>query len=211
MLEKTLESPLDCRRSNQSILKEISPGCSCKDWCWSWNSNTLATWCNELTLLKRPWCWERLRAGGEGEDRIWWLDGITDSINMGLGGLWELVVDREAWRAEVHGITKSQTQLSDWTELKSLRCIQLFVTPWTAACQVPLFSIIFQSLPKFISIEFVMPSNISSSASLFSTGLQSFPSSGSFPMSWLFASGGQTIELQLQHQSFQWIFRVDFL
>ena len=59
------------RRFNQSILKEISPGCSLRDWCWSWNSNTLATCCEELTHLKRPWCWERLRAGGEWDDRGW--------------------------------------------------------------------------------------------------------------------------------------------
>ena len=66
---------LTARRSNQSILKEISPGVHWKDWCWSWSSNTLATWCEELTHLKRPWCWERLRAGGEGDDRGW--DGWT--------------------------------------------------------------------------------------------------------------------------------------
>ena len=59
------------RRSNQSILKEMSPGCSWKDWCWSWNSNILATWCEELTHLKRPWCWERLRVGGKGDNRGW--------------------------------------------------------------------------------------------------------------------------------------------
>ena len=51
------------RRSNQSILKEISPKYSLEGWCWSWNSNTLATWCEELTHWKRPWCWERLKAG----------------------------------------------------------------------------------------------------------------------------------------------------
>ena len=50
-----------------------------KDWCWSWNSNTLATWCEELTHLKRPWCWERLKAGGEGDDRGWdgWMASST--------------------------------------------------------------------------------------------------------------------------------------
>ena len=66
------------KRSNQSILK-ISPGVHWKDWCWSWNSNTLATWCEELTHLKRPWCWERLRAGGEGSDRGWdgWMASPT--------------------------------------------------------------------------------------------------------------------------------------
>ena len=66
---RLLRVPWTARRSNQFILNEISPGCSWKDWCWSWNSNTLATWCEELTHLKRPWVWERLRAGGKGDDR----------------------------------------------------------------------------------------------------------------------------------------------
>ena len=66
---RLLRVPWPARRSNQSILKEISPEVHWKDWCWSWNSNTLATWWEELTHLKRPWCWERLRAGGEGDNR----------------------------------------------------------------------------------------------------------------------------------------------
>ena len=66
---KLLRVPWTARISNQSILKEIIPGCSLDDWCWSWNSNTLATWCEELTPLKRPWCWERLRAGGDGDSK----------------------------------------------------------------------------------------------------------------------------------------------
>ena len=70
---RLLRVPWTARRSNQSILKEISPGCSWKGWCWNWNSNILATWCEELTHLKRPWCWERLKAGGERDDRG--LDG----------------------------------------------------------------------------------------------------------------------------------------
>ena len=70
------------RRSNQSILKEISPEYSWKDWCWSWNSNNLATWCEELTHWKRPWCWEKLRAGGEEDDRGWggWMASLTQWI-----------------------------------------------------------------------------------------------------------------------------------
>ena len=67
---RLLRAPWTARRSNQSILKEINPEYSLKEWCWSWSSNTLATWCKELTHLKRPWWWERLRAG-EGDDRGW--------------------------------------------------------------------------------------------------------------------------------------------
>ena len=74
--------------------------------------NTLATWCKELTHLKTPWCWERLKVGGAGDDRGW--DGWMD---MSLRKLQELVMDRDAWRAAVHGVTKRVTQLSDWTEL----------------------------------------------------------------------------------------------
>ena len=96
MLEKTLEKPSDCKeiqpvdpKGNQLLNIHL------KDWCWSWNSNTLATWCKELTHLKRPWCWERLKAGGEGDDRGWyvWMASPTQRTWICLGGLRELVMD----------------------------------------------------------------------------------------------------------------------
>ena len=76
---RLLRFPWTARRSIQSILKRSVLGVHWKEWCWSWNSNTLATWCEEMTHLKRPWCWERLRAGGEGDDRGWdvWMASPT--------------------------------------------------------------------------------------------------------------------------------------
>ena len=105
--------PWTAKRSNQSTLKEISPEYSLEG-CWSWGSNTLATWYKELTHWKRPWCWERLKAGGEGDDRGW--DGwMASPMDMSLSKLWELVKDREACCVEVHGVEKNQTWLIDWT------------------------------------------------------------------------------------------------
>ena len=74
-----LRVPCTAGIANQSVVKEINPEFFWKDWCWSQSSNTLATWCEELTYLKRPWCWGRLMADGEGDDRGWdgWMASLT--------------------------------------------------------------------------------------------------------------------------------------
>ena len=122
VLEKTLESPLDCKiqtvhpkgdpssvfigRTDAEVETQILWPPDVKNWLW-----------------KRPWCWKRLKAGGEGDNSGW--DSVSDSMNLSSSKLQELVMDREAWRAAVHGVTKNRIRLSDWTEKVNIENIIL--------------------------------------------------------------------------------------
>ena len=160
VLEKTLESLLDCKEIQTVHPKGSSSWIfTVKYWYWSWNSNTLATWCEELTHWKRPWCWEKLKAGGEGD-----YSGWDCSMASLTGWTWVWVSSGSWWWTGKPGMLHSMgsqkiwldwaTELN-WPERRILRkhfacmlsCfshVWFFATPWTVAHQAPLFHVILR-------------------------------------------------------------------
>ena len=115
---RLLRVPWTARRSNQSILKEISPGCSLEGLMVKLKLQYFGYLMQRANSFEKTLMLRRIESRRRrGQQRVSWLDGITDLMGMGLGGLQELVMNREAWRAAVNGFAKSRTRLSDWTEL----------------------------------------------------------------------------------------------